>query len=108
MPWWQTPMTRCGTSPPVRPDPPPSPRRGGQVGGRQSNGNSTAVQRDLSFCPRFCLPLTLGDVANISAVLAARCSPPLAFIDAEPHEDARPPANERSHAQYLFRPQGSP
>jgi hypothetical protein len=55
--------------------------------------------------------LTLRGVTTISAVLAARCSPPLAFMDAEPHDYARgerPPANEPSHAQYHFCPQGSP
>src|SRR5262249_3674404 len=56
-------------------------------------------------------PLTLHGAAVISAVVAATCSPPPVFTLSAASECAgreRPPANEHSHAQYHFRPQGGP
>src|SRR5215475_3564450 len=70
-------------------------------GGKPPLARKAAISRNQPIVCRFipvdrarpqrpaCRPLTLPGEATISASLAARLSPPLAFYDIGPHDDAR-------------------
>src|SRR5439155_23430887 len=108
---WQRPMTACAVLPRKdRRSPPQLPRDHEQSPALPSRWKATGrAPLTAPFTGR--QPLTLHCAAVISAVVAATCSPPPVFTLSAASECAgreRQPADEHSHAQYHFRPQGGP